>query len=125
MGAAAGEMLKALCMVSVLLLLGLVGCGSSSSSDGAAGCDAIEAGLAHDKCLGDQILALPAAEVAAVEATAPLIQDGMVRQAAVSRWVADHANEIPKETGERLCNMLTGRDQSYCLKRFLAVHLQR
>jgi hypothetical protein len=49
----------------------------------------------------------------------------MVRQAAISRWVADHANEIPKETGESLCKMLGGRDQSYCLKRFLAVHLQR
>lgn len=112
-------------MVSVLLLLGLVGCDGASSVDAPVGCDAMEAGLERDKCFGDQLLALPAAEAAQVEATAPLIQDGMVRQAAVSRWVADHANEIPKETGERLCNMLTGRDQSYCLKRFLAVHLQR
>ncbi|MFT4976171.1 MAG: hypothetical protein ACI8S6_002067 [Myxococcota bacterium] len=111
-------------MVTIVLALVFLGCDGSSEA-GQPGCASREAGLERDTCFGDLLLALPASEAEQVKAIGSEIQDGMVRQAAISRWVADHANEIPKETGEGLCKMLGGRDQSYCLKRFLAVHLQR
>ena len=112
-------------MITILLALGLVGCDGAAGVSEPTSCDARPVGLERDTCYGDQLLALPSTESAQVKEIGILIQDGMVRQAAISRWVAEHANEIPKETGEGLCNMLSERDRSYCLKRFLAVHLQR
>lgn len=118
-------MLKTFCMVSILLIFALSGCDGSPPAAEATSCEEMAAGLDRDTCLGDRLLALPPTEAEQVRTIGGEIQDGMVRQAAISRWVAEHANEIPKETGESLCQMLGGRDQSYCLKRFLAVHLQR
>jgi hypothetical protein len=112
-------------MFLILFMLMLCGCTGSPEADTPLSCDEIEASLERDTCFGEMVLAMTASEADKVEGIGGQIQDGMVRQAAISRWVADHANEIPKETGESLCKMLGGRDQSYCLKRFLAVHLQR
>lgn len=112
-------------MVLILFMLMLCGCTGSLEAETPPSCDDMEAGLERDTCFGDMVLSMTASEADQVAGIGGQIQDGMVRQAAISRWVADHANEIPKETGESLCKMLGGRDQSYCLKRFLAVHLQR
>ena len=49
----------------------------------------------------------------------------MIRGAAVSRWVADHNNEVAAEEGKKLCQLLDGRDMSYCLRRLSSPHLQR
>lgn len=112
-------------MVLILFTLMLSGCTGSPEAAVPPSCADMAASLERDTCFGDMVLAMPASEADQVARVGEQIQDGMVRQAAISRWVADHANEIPKETGESLCKMLGGRDQSYCLKRFLAVHLQR
>ena len=108
----------------VLLLLG--GCsGGGTGEQAAAGCAAMAAGLERDDCYQQELLRQPGSAVAVVRETAALIEDEMIRQAALSRWVGEHANEVSKPDGEALCGMLGGRDQSYCLKRFYAAHLQR
>ncbi len=93
------------------------GCG------GAPDCASL-AGLERDTCLQGQIAALPASAAEEVLALAPSIEDPMVRGAAVSRWVGDHAAALSTEQGRALCALLEGRDGSYCLRRLNAPHLK-
>ena len=99
----------------------VAGCGGGGAPD----CGALAAGLERDQCLHDALLALPAGELGEVEAIAGRIQDRILQQAAVSAWAAAHSGEVPREEGERLCGILEGRDQSYCMRRFSSPHLQR
>ena len=88
-------------MVLILFMLMLCGCTGSPEAETPLSCDDMEAGLERDTCFGDMVLAMTASEADKVAGIGGQIQDGMVRQAAISRWVADHANEIPKETHAR------------------------
>lgn len=81
--------------------------------------------LERDRCLHDQIKQLDAAQASQVLAKAKQIQDPMVRGAAVSRWVADHAGQMPPGLGQELCALLRGRDVGYCQRRLSSPHLQR
>ena len=45
-----------------------------------------------------------------VIAKAKMIEDVMIRGAAVSVWVRDHNNEINQKQGQKLCEILDGRD---------------
>jgi hypothetical protein len=116
---------SALRLVCVLSFLALAGCGQDDGAPAAApGCDA-KTGMDKDRCLHDEIGAVPGAQPDVVVQKAQQIQDPMIRGAAVSGWVADHANELPQEKGQQLCNLLEGRDKSYCQRRLSSPHLQR
>jgi len=89
------------------------------------GCATLSQGLEKDTCLHDAINLLPATEIDQVLEAAQSIQDSMIQGAAVSSWVAEHSTEIPRQKGETLCKLLSGRDWSYCLRRLSSPHLKR
>lgn len=101
-----------------LVLLVLAACGPVP-------CDELAEVRDRDRCLYDEIAALPATEAAGVVDRAGRIEDAMIRGAAVSAWIAAHANKITSEQGAALCKLLDGRDQSYCERRLSSPHLQR
>jgi len=108
-------------------LLGVVAaCGADEGPApvAAASC-AASSGMERDRCVHDEIGAVPGAQPDVVLEKAGQIQDPMIRGAAVSGWVAAHANELPQEKGQQLCNLLEGRDRSYCQRRLSSPHLQR
>ena len=88
-------------------------------------CTDLEPGTEQDTCFKDQIQGMNASQLAEVESVALQISDTMVRSYAVSTWVKDHSNEISLEEGTGLCQLLEGREQSYCLRRLSSPHLQR
>jgi hypothetical protein len=108
-------------VVCLLALCALQACGDES----AVGCTELEAGAEQDGCFKDQIQEMDASQLKEVESVALQINDSMVRSYAVSTWVKDHSNEISLEQGTVLCQLLEGREQSYCLRRLSSPHLQR
>lgn len=111
-------------LVVSLLFVGTLGCGEDGGAGAAAACDA-KAGMERDRCLHDEIAAIPGSQPDEVLKKASLISDPMIRGAAVSGWVAAHVDELPAEKGQELCNLLEGRDKSYCQRRLSSPHLQR
>lgn len=85
----------------------------------------MDPGLDKDRCLAGEIKALTGQQGDLVLQKAQQIGDPMVKGAAVSSWIADHAAEVPRQTGESLCNVLDGRDRGYCQRRLTSPHLQR
>ncbi len=85
----------------------------------------MDEGDERDHCYKDEVLALDASQIDEVKSRSELIQDEMIRQFAVSSWVEAHANEISLDQGRVLCDLLEGRDASYCLRRLSSPHLQR
>ncbi len=104
--------------LAVMLLAGCVGDPEPLSC-------AEQTGMERDQCYHDEILKLPGAQIDGVSQRAVLIEDQMVRQAAISAWVPDHNNEIPRDKGEALCRMLDGGDLSKCLRQLSSPHLQK
>ncbi|MEC8425701.1 MAG: hypothetical protein VX000_18075, partial [Myxococcota bacterium] len=88
------------------------------------GCDA-KAGMERDRCVHDEVRAIPGSQPDEVARNASRISDPMIRGAAVSGWVAEHVDELPVEKGQALCELLEGRDKSYCHRRLSSPHLQR
>ena len=86
-------------------------------------CAELPAGLERDQCLHREIDALPGAQLEDVLVKAGQIQDPIVRQAALYSWVEAHNNEIPRDRGQALCQMLDGRHQSHCLRLLSSPHL--
>ena len=109
-------------MRPLLLLLLLSACDGSEAPTPQT-CDAMAAGLERDQCFHKEIEALPGAQLDVVLQKAALIQDPMVKQAAVYAWVEDHNNEIPRDRGQALCQMLDGRHQSHCMRLLSSPHL--
>lgn len=107
-----------------LLLAACSGGGSTTSGDG-ADCAAMSPGLEQDKCLHEEIKALPVAQADVVLTKAQQISDPMVRGAAVSGWMAEHNADVPQQQGNALCQLLDGRDRSYCQRLLSSPHLQR
>lgn len=123
------NVVPSLCITTLMLgLLGAVvaGCGQeeSASAAGLTGCDA-KAGMERDRCLHDELRAIPGSQPDEVARNASRINDPMIRGAAVSGWVAEHVDELPVEKGQTLCELLEGRDKSYCHRRLSSPHLQR
>jgi hypothetical protein len=85
----------------------------------------MEAGEEQDHCYKEELLAMDASQIDEIQTKSQLISDDMIRQYAVSSWVEEHANEISLEQGRVLCDILEGRDASYCLRRLSSPHLQR
>lgn len=106
-------------MLTFLLAVGL-GCGEPE----VLSCEALEIGPAQDTCAADKLLAMPAEAIGEVAVLAGGIQDGMVRQAAVLRWVRDNAGQIRRVEGKALCvEMLAGRSRGKCERYIDAIHL--
>lgn len=106
------------------LLTGLLGCGEAESVD-PTDCSAMAAGGERDRCLHEEIKVLGGDRASDVLEKASLIDDIMIRGAAVSGWISDHNAVVPPAEGQALCELLDGRDRSYCLRRLSSPHLQR
>jgi hypothetical protein len=101
---------------------GCTGCGEDPV-EAPKECSALT-GPPRDVCLNAEIAQTPGSQPDVVLQKAPLIKDPMIRQAAVSQWVKEHVREIPNEKGQELCNLLEGRDRSYCQRVLSSPHLQ-
>lgn len=88
---------------------------------GAPDCSAL-AGLDRDVCFDSRVRA--AAGPDAAIAAARLIEDPLVRDAAVVAWVRAHRAELRPSDG-RVCNVLTSAEQAACARRLSAPHLSR
>ncbi len=82
-------------------------------------------GLDRDRCVYEDILEMPPDQAEGVLENALIIQDPVVRGAAVTRWVREHAPKLDPGVGSRLCETLDGPDQGPCLRRLQAAHLKR
>ncbi len=82
-------------------------------------------GAGRDACTYAEVLALPAADTAEVLRRVQSLDDPVVRGAAVTRWVEQHAGTLDPAQGRALCETLDGPDQGQCLRRLQSAHLQR
>jgi hypothetical protein len=88
-------------------------------------CEDLQLGRERDECLHTEIKSLDGKESQKVLEKAKLIQDPMIRGAAVSAWIGTNNNEVDSNTGQALCALLDGRDRSYCMRRLSSPHLKR
>ena len=109
-------------MLYTFLLL-LICCSSNTEEN--IPCEQITESLERDKRLSEEILELKEPQIANVITKAKMIEDVMIRGAAVSAWVRDHNNEINQKQGQKLCEILDGRDRFYCMRRLSSPHLKR
>ena len=97
----------------------------SSKTEEKIPCEQITESLERDKCLSEEILLLKEPQISTVITKAKMIEDVMIRGAAVSAWVREHNNEINQNQGQKLCEILDGRDRFYCMRRLSSPHLKR
>lgn len=88
-------------------------------------CEELELGRSKDECLHTEIKSLDGKQAQKVLEKSKLIQDPMIRGAAVSAWIGSYNNEVDSNTGQALCSLLDGRDRSYCMRRLSSPHLKR
>ena len=113
-------------MIFLLLLACSTGDQSSKSENNTqTNCENIKVSLERDKCLAAQIETLNEPQINEVISKAKIIEDTMIRGAAVSAWVRAHNNEINQQQGQKLCEILDGRDRFYCMRRLSSPHLKR
>ena len=91
----------------------------------AENCDDITVKSEKDECLYNKMETLEARDVSKVYQIAQQIQDKMVQGAAVSKWIKMNNNKLDQNQGKRLCELLQGRDQFYCMRRLSSPHLKR
>ena len=103
-------------------ILLLIAC---SSEPEVIACEDLTVSLERDKCLALEIEALQEPQLNQVISKAKIIEDTMIRGAAVSAWVRAHNNEINQQQGQQLCELLDGRDRFYCMRRLSSPHLKR
>ena len=98
---------------------------SDNQKVSSSNCEEIKVSLERDKCLATQIETLNEPQINEVISKAKIIEDTMIRGAAVSAWVRAHNNEINQQQGQKLCEILDGRDRFYCMRRLSSPHLKR
>ena len=103
----------------------LLSCSTKTETKTTIPCEQITESLERDKCLSEEILLLKDPQITTVITKAKMIEDVMIRGAAVSAWVRDHNNEINQKQGKKLCEILDGRDRFYCMRRLSSPHLKR
>jgi hypothetical protein len=110
----------------MLSFLFFISCsGGETKTNNNSNCAEILDTRQRNSCLHKKILTMPASNVAEIIETAKLINDPMIRGAAVSEWVKNHNNDVNQQQGQQLCSLLDGRDRSYCLRRLSSPHLRR
>ena len=82
-------------------------------------------GAERDACTYAEVLALPASDGPEVLRRVQSLDDPVVRGAAVTRWVGQHARTLDPDLGRTLCETLEGPDQGQCLRRLQSAHLKR
>ena len=108
------------------LLMVFVGCGEEKESAATASdCSTLSEARDKDDCLKAQILTLDASKLPDVKEKAAQINDPIIRGAAVERWVMENCNEVSLDQGRGLCELLEGRNKSYCERRLSSPHLCR
>lgn len=100
-------------------------CSGSTSTESNGDCANITDMMQRDSCYHDQIVVLPANQIADVITTGQKMVDPMIRGAAIAEWIRLHNNEINQQKGQELCALLDGRDRSYCMRRLSSPHLRR
>lgn len=98
---------------------------SNNQTTSSSNCENIKVSIERDKCLAAQIESLNEPQINEVISKAKIIEDTMIRGAAVSAWVRAHNNEINQQQGQKLCEILDGRDRFYCMRRLSSPHLKR
>ena len=106
---------------SVLLQFG---CGSEEEAQ-SSDCSDLSEQREQDDCLKAQILTLDASNLPAVKEKAEQISDPIIRGAAVETWIMENCNGVSLEQGRGLCELLEGRNKSYCERRLSSPHLCR
>jgi len=110
----------------MLHLLLILACSSGGeSSQAGSDCSSIKDIKKQNTCYHDQLIAMPASDISKIIEVAKLITDDMWRQAAVSKWIKEHNNDVNQQQGQQLCSLLDGRDRSYCLRQLSSPHLRR
>jgi hypothetical protein len=79
----------------------------------------------RDRCIYSEIMDLGVDQVARVEARSMLIEDPIVRSAAVESWVRGHQGSLDRSQGERLCALLQPTLAGRCARWLSCSHLQR
>ena len=109
-------------MLSLLLMMA---CSSGAKDQKGADCATITDSKQQNTCLHEQLLSMPASDISKIIELANTISDPMIRQAAVSKWIKEHNNDVNQQQGQQLCTLLDGRDRSYCLRQLSSPHLRR
>lgn len=111
-----------------MMIAAFLGCfflSACHTSPTVVACEQLELGREKDECLHSEIKLMDSNQAQQVLAKAQLIQDPMIRGAAVSAWIGDNNNNVDSNTGQALCTLLDGRDRSYCMRRLSSPHLKR
>jgi len=103
-------------LVGVAWVLPLLSCGGSEAI--------CEASASQAECLYEAIQEQPATGFETVYTLAIQVEDTVVRRAAVSKWMREHALELEEVQGERLCKLLRDDDQVFCFRRLRSPHLR-
>ena len=109
----------------VASLMGMFFLSACNTTPAKVSCEQMELGREKDECLHSEIKLMDSSQAQQVLAKAKLIQDPMIRGAAVSAWIGDNNNNVDSNTGQALCTLLDGRDRSYCMRRLSSPHLKR
>jgi len=109
-------------LLRVIVGLSVLACASGCPEKG---CDALPAGLDHDRCVYEHVMSLAGADYDTVVAEVGTIQDPVVRATAIFDWVRDHGRELGQGRAVTLCNTLEEPGRGTCLRRLGSVHLQR
>lgn len=80
-------------------------------------------GLERDGCVAAQVQA--AVSPAEARALAATVQDPLVRDAALLRWIAGHRKGLARADAQALCAALSPEEQGPCARRADAPHLAR
>lgn len=91
-------------------------------SGGGGDCARLQ-GLDRDACVAARVLA--AERAADARALAATVQDPLVRDAALLRWIAAHRKGLPRVDAEAVCAALSSAEQGPCNRRIDAPHLAR
>jgi hypothetical protein len=104
----------------IFLLLGCLG------TSGGGDCSSLATVPERDRCRYQEFMALPADRVEEALLLAPILEDPIVRGAAIVGWVQKHSRSLSQEGGDSLCNLLSkNSERTACKRRFSAAHLQR
>lgn len=72
----------------------------------------------------DAVLAIPASELARLDAAIAAIPDPVVRQAALMEWLRQNQDRVDLQAMAPLCEYLDAANRALCLRRLGSPHLR-